>query len=38
MSYWRTREGYVRQVGEVSPDEGKTWEPSYDFTFVPRTP
>jgi hypothetical protein len=33
MSYSRNADGSVRQFGEVSPDGGKTWTPSFDFTY-----
>lgn len=38
MSWDRLDEGWVRQVGEISYDQGKTWQPSFDFTYVPRRP
>lgn len=28
--------GYVQQTGTRSTDEGKTWEPRYDLTYVPK--
>lgn len=33
MSYSRNADGSVRQFGEVSPDGGATWTPSFDFTY-----
>jgi len=27
----------VRQAGTVSSDGGRTWQPSFDFTYVPAT-
>jgi hypothetical protein len=35
MSYSRNADGSVRQHGEQSTDEGKTWAPSFDFTYRP---
>jgi len=29
-------DGTVRQHGEVSTDDGKTWQPAYDFTYRKR--
>lgn len=29
-------DGSVRQFGESSTDDGKTWQPSYDFTYKKR--
>ncbi|MEQ1548083.1 MAG: hypothetical protein ABL918_05465 [Chakrabartia sp.] len=36
MTYSRGAEGFVRQLGEQSLDNGKTWTPSFDFTYRPR--
>ena len=33
MSYSRNEDGSVRQHGEQSTDDGKTWSPSFDFTY-----
>ena len=33
MAYSRNPDGSVRQFGESSPDGGKTWAPSFDFTY-----
>jgi len=33
MSYSKNADGSVRQLGEQSTDEGKTWTPSFDFTY-----
>lgn len=33
MTYTRNQDGSVRQLGEASADEGKTWQPSFDFTY-----
>jgi hypothetical protein len=33
MSYSKNADGSVRQYGEQSTDEGKTWSPSFDFTY-----
>ena len=30
--------GTVRQTGETSTDGGRTWTPSYDYTYRPRRP
>jgi hypothetical protein len=30
-------DGSVRQHGDFSTDEGKTWQPAYDFTYKKRT-
>ena len=35
MTYSKSANGSVRQVGEQSTDEGKTWKPSFDFTYRP---
>jgi hypothetical protein len=35
MSYSKNPDGSVRQFGEQSTDEGKTWKPSFDFTYRP---
>jgi hypothetical protein len=35
MSYSKNADGSVRQFGEQSTDEGKTWSPSFDFTYRP---
>ena len=37
MTYSRLPNGDVRQFGESSSDNGKTWQPSFDFTYVKRT-
>jgi len=33
MSYSKNPDGSVRQFGEQSIDEGRTWKPSFDFTY-----
>jgi hypothetical protein len=33
MSYSKNADGSVRQFGEQSTDEGKSWTPSFDFTY-----
>lgn len=33
MTYTKGADGSVRQAGEQSLDEGKTWTPSFDFTY-----
>lgn len=33
MSYSKTADGSVRQLGEQSRDEGKNWAPSFEFTY-----
>lgn len=35
MTYSRGTDGAVRQLGENSADGGKTWMPSFDFTYRP---
>jgi hypothetical protein len=35
MTYSRNADGSVRQFGEQSTDEGKSWQPSFDFTYRP---
>ena len=35
ISYSRNADGSVRQFGEQSTDEGKTWAPSFDLTYRP---
>ena len=35
MSYSKNADGSVRQFGEQSTDEGKTWAASFDFTYRP---
>lgn len=37
MSYSKNADGSVRQFGEQSTD-GKTWSPSFDFTYRPAKP
>lgn len=34
MTYTRNTDGSVRQAGTVSADGGRTWQPSFDFTYV----
>ncbi len=33
MTYSRSSDGSVRQLGEASQDDGKSWQPSFDFTY-----
>ena len=33
MTYSKNEDGSVRQFGEQSTDEGKTWTPQFDFTY-----
>lgn len=35
MRYTREAGGAVRQLGEISTDGGKSWAPSFDFTYRP---
>jgi len=35
MRYRRNPDGSVRQWGEVTQDGGKSWSPSFDFTYRP---
>jgi hypothetical protein len=37
MTYSRAPDGSVRQLGEASEDNGKSWHPSFDFTYRPTT-
>ena len=34
MTFSKLPDGSVRQFGEASADDGKTWTPSFDFTYV----
>lgn len=34
MTFSRLENGYVRQHGQSSTDEGKTWTTTFDFTYV----
>jgi hypothetical protein len=38
VSWWRADNGEVRQLGETSVDEGKSWRSAFDFTYQPRRP
>jgi translation elongation factor P/translation initiation factor 5A len=33
MVYKPLADGSVRQIGTVSNDQGKTWQPEYDYTY-----
>lgn len=33
MTFFAQKDGTVRQIGEVSDDQGKTWAPDFDFTY-----
>jgi hypothetical protein len=35
MTYSKNPDGSVRQMGEQSTDGGRTWAPSFDFTYRP---
>lgn len=35
MTYTRNADGSVRQLGETTSDGGRTWQPSFDFTYRP---
>jgi hypothetical protein len=35
MTYSKNADGSVRQFGEQSTDGGKSWSPSFDFTYRP---
>jgi hypothetical protein len=37
MTYTSAADGSVRQLGETSSDDGKTWTPNFDFTYRRRT-
>ena len=36
ITYSKNADGSVRQLGEQSTDEGKTWGPSFDFIYRPK--
>jgi hypothetical protein len=38
MTYTRQPGGAVRQLGEASTDDGKTWQPNFDFIYRPASP
>jgi hypothetical protein len=38
MTYSKNADGSVRQFGQQSTDEGKTWTASFDFTYRPAKP
>ena len=38
ISYSKNADGSVRQFGEESKDEGKTWSPQFDLTYRPSAP
>ena len=38
MTYTRGADGSVRQFGQSSDDEGKTWQTSFDLTYHPVKP
>ena len=35
MKYSQAADGSVRQLGEASQDNGKSWQPGFDFTYRP---
>jgi hypothetical protein len=35
MTYTQGADGSVRQAGEASLDDGRTWKPTFDFTYRP---
>jgi hypothetical protein len=35
MTYSEGSDGSVRQLGEASEDDGKSWQPNFDFTYRP---
>lgn len=37
MTYSQNPDGSVRQFGEQSTDDGKSWKPSFDFIYRPST-
>lgn len=37
MTYSKNADGSVRQHGEQSTDEGKTWSTNFDFTYHPKS-
>jgi hypothetical protein len=38
IGYSKNADGSVRQFGEESKDEGKTWSPQFDLTYRPPAP
>ena len=36
MTYSSSADGSVRQFGEASEDNGKSWHPNFDFTYRPK--
>ena len=38
MTYTPAADGSVRQAGEASFDEGRTWAPTFDFIYRPSAP
>ena len=38
ISYSKNADGSVRQFGEQSTDDGKTWSPQFDLTYRPTVP
>ena len=38
MTYTPSSDGSVRQAGEASFDDGRTWKPTFDFTYRPPPP
>jgi hypothetical protein len=38
MTFSKNADGSVRQLGEQSTDEGKTWKPGFDLTYRPSSP
>ncbi len=37
MTYSKNADGSVRQLGEQSTDQGKSWSTNFDFTYYPKT-
>jgi len=38
MTFFNQGPNQVRQLGQISTDGGKTWSPSFDLTYVRKTP
>ena len=38
MTYSKNADGSVRQHGEQSTDQGRTWSTNFDFTYHPKSP
>ena len=36
ITFFKLKENKVRQLGEISSDEGKTWTTEYDLEYRPK--